>query len=166
MEFSIARAMRIANPSTPGPLLVSGRFHFATLVFQGLTDEFPRNFSPMFAITPSLIHFSKNVTLRQRGDSCPAAARLGSGASAAQNLCPISRKTARNPNRPNTCPPRELQASAKTFFAYCHLRFCWTCTRARLLSPPSRPFLRPTACILQPFFFAVCHLRICNPHAP
>ena len=37
--------------------------------------------------------------------------------------CAISRKTAQIANHPNTCPPRKLQASAQTFFAYCHLGF-------------------------------------------
>jgi len=55
--------------------------------------------------------------------------------------CAFSRKTAKNPNRPNTRPPRELQASAKAFFAYCHLRFCWTCAHpspTRRFTPGSR----------------------------
>ncbi|OWY73191.1 hypothetical protein B7486_02255 [cyanobacterium TDX16] len=44
--------------------------------------------------------------------------------------CPFSPKTAKNTNRPNTRSPQRLQASAQTFFAYCHLRFCETCARA------------------------------------
>jgi len=54
-----ARAMNTPKPLTPWHLDASAPLiHFALLVFQGLTNEIPRNFPPLFGLAPSLIHLA------------------------------------------------------------------------------------------------------------
>ncbi len=67
--------------------------------------------------------------------------------------CAFSRKTAKNPHHPNTCPPQDLQTKKIACVTLCHLRFCSTCARSTPLFSPSAP--RP----LNPSspFFAYCH---------
>jgi len=124
MEFSIARAMRIAKPSTPSrPRLSVPLFRrFDVSTFHHFTSPC-RPFSlcrPRFSRTYKRISPRLSVLIRQYTGRV--------------SLCTISRKTTEKSNRPNTCPIRELQSSAKAFFAYCHLRFCRTCAQQRARS--------------------------------
>ncbi|OWY71223.1 hypothetical protein B7486_11520 [cyanobacterium TDX16] len=45
---------------------------------------------------------------------------------------PSPLKNTQEAKRPNTSPPRELQASAQTFFAYCHIQ-------KRIAAPDQNP---------------------------
>ena len=60
------------------------------LVFQGLTNEIPRNFSPLFVLTRALVHLSPIVALRRRPKASPPARVHGRYSSHARRRAPVS----------------------------------------------------------------------------